>query len=92
MPIALASDKFFFFSLAWSQVGGHSVIPKSVTPSRIRDNFKEIELLPEEVQKVSLLGKDRRRYNTPYAANKPRWNINIFGEPDEQPADHKVIV
>ncbi|KAJ5133091.1 Aldo/keto reductase subgroup [Penicillium atrosanguineum] len=78
--------------LAWSQVGGHSVIPKSVTPSRIRDNFKEIELLPEEVQKVSLLGQDRRRYNTPYAANKPRWNINIFGEPDEQAASHKVIV
>ncbi|KAJ6105127.1 hypothetical protein N7523_010201 [Penicillium sp. IBT 18751x] len=78
--------------LAWSQVGGHSVIPKSVTPSRIRDNFKEIELLPEEVQKVSQLGKDRKRYNTPYTANKPRWNINIFGEPEEQPAEHKVIV
>ncbi|KAJ5666511.1 uncharacterized protein N7477_008959 [Penicillium maclennaniae] len=68
--------------LAWSQVGGHSVIPKSVTPSRIRDNFKEIELLPEEVQKVSQLGKDRKRYNIPYTANKPRWNINIFGEPE----------
>ncbi|KAJ9491395.1 hypothetical protein VN97_g1853 [Penicillium thymicola] len=64
--------------LAWSQVGGHSVISKSVTPSRIRDNFKGIKLLPEEVQKVSLLGQDRRRYNTPYAANKPRWNINIL--------------
>ncbi|OQD75397.1 hypothetical protein PENDEC_c007G02099 [Penicillium decumbens] len=78
--------------LAWSQVGGHSVIPKSVTPSRIRDNFKEIELLPEEVEKVSALGKDRKRYNTPYSANKPRWNINIFGEPEEQAAEHKVIV
>lgn len=44
------------------------------------------------MQKVSALGKDRRRYNTPYAANKPRWNINIFGEPDEKPAEYKVIV
>ncbi|KAJ5319747.1 hypothetical protein N7508_000030 [Penicillium antarcticum] len=78
--------------LAWSQVGGHSVIPKSVTPSRIRDNFKEVELTPEEVQKVSALGQNRRRYNTPFAANKPRWNIDIFGEPEEKAAGHKVIV
>jgi L-glyceraldehyde reductase len=55
--------------LAWSQVGGHSVIPKSVTPSRIRDNFKEIELTADEVEKVSALGKDRKRYNTPYTAS-----------------------
>lgn len=55
--------------LAWSQVGGHSVIPKSVTPSRIRDNFKEIELTTEEIEKVSALGKDRKRYNTPYTAS-----------------------
>ncbi|KAJ5666610.1 hypothetical protein N7462_011019 [Penicillium macrosclerotiorum] len=78
--------------LAWSQVGGHSVIPKSVTPSRIRDNFKEIELTPEEVKQVTAIGNERRRYNTPYTANKPRWDINIFGEPEEQPAGHKVIV
>ncbi|KAJ6100292.1 hypothetical protein N7467_001827 [Penicillium canescens] len=78
--------------LAWSQVGGHSVIPKSITPSRIRDNFKEVELTPEEVQKVSALGQNRRRYNTPFAANKPRWNIDIFGEPEEKAAGHKVIV
>ncbi|KAJ6177662.1 hypothetical protein N7519_008123 [Penicillium mononematosum] len=78
--------------LAWSQVGGHSVIPKSVTPSRIRDNFKEIELTPEEVEKVSALGQNRKRYNTPYTANKPRWDIDIFGEPEEKPAGHKVIL
>ncbi|KAI9035932.1 putative aldehyde reductase (AKR1) [Aspergillus affinis] len=78
--------------LAWSQVGGVSVIPKSVTPSRIADNFKEIELTPEEVAKVSELGKERRRYNTPYIANVPRWDIDIFGEEDEKPASHKVVV
>ncbi|KAJ5112792.1 hypothetical protein N7532_000837 [Penicillium argentinense] len=78
--------------LAWSQVGGHSVIPKSVTPSRIRDNFKEVELTADEVAKISALGANRRRYNTPYTANKPRWNIDIFGEPEEKAADHKVIL
>ncbi|RAH69149.1 putative aldehyde reductase (AKR1) [Aspergillus aculeatinus CBS 121060] len=78
--------------LAWSQVGGHSVIPKSVTPSRIAENFQEVELTPEEVEKVSALGKDRRRYNTPYIANVPRWDINIFGEEEEKPASHKVVV
>ncbi|KAB8075146.1 NADP-dependent oxidoreductase domain-containing protein [Aspergillus leporis] len=78
--------------LAWSQVGGHSVIPKSVTPSRIVDNFQEVELTPEEIAKVSALGNNRRRYNIPYTANKPRWNIDIFNEPEEKPAGHKVIV
>ncbi|KAJ5263928.1 hypothetical protein N7478_011533 [Penicillium angulare] len=78
--------------LAWSQIGGNSVIPKSVTPSRIQDNFREIELTAEEAEKVSALGKDRRRYNTPYTANVPRWNIDIFGEPEEAAAGHKVIV
>ncbi|KNG82013.1 aldehyde reductase 1 [Aspergillus nomiae NRRL 13137] len=77
--------------LAWSQVGGHSVIPKSVTSSRIAANFEEIELTADEVAKVTALGTERR-YNVPYVANKPRWNINVFGEPEEAPADHKVIV
>ncbi|EAW16249.1 putative aldehyde reductase (AKR1) [Aspergillus fischeri NRRL 181] len=78
--------------LAWSQVGGHSVIPKSVTPERIRSNFQEIELTPEEVERVSALGKQPRRFNIPYIANKPRWDINIFGEEEEKPATHKVIM
>ncbi|KAI9373038.1 NADP-dependent oxidoreductase domain-containing protein [Aspergillus egyptiacus] len=78
--------------LNWSQVGGHSVIPKSVTASRIAENFQEVELTEAEIAKVSKLGENRRRYNIPYTANKPRWNIDIFGEEEEKPADHKVIL
>ncbi|KAG9737640.1 aldehyde reductase-like protein, partial [Aureobasidium melanogenum] len=76
--------------LAWAQVGGHSVIPKSVTASRIRDNFKEIELPKEDFEKIEQIGKEeRRRYNIPYTANKPRWPVNIFNEPEEKDAPHK---
>jgi L-glyceraldehyde reductase len=53
-------------SIAWAQVGGHSVIPKSVKPSRILDNFKEIVLTEEEIQAVDAIGKDRKRYNIPF--------------------------
>jgi L-glyceraldehyde reductase len=79
--------------LAWAQVGGHSVIPKSVTPSRIQENFKEVELSNEDFEKIESIGKkEPRRFNIPYIANKPRWPVNLFNEPEEKEAPHKVIV
>ncbi|KAG9192490.1 Aldo/keto reductase [Alternaria panax] len=81
--------------LAWSQVGGHSVIPKSVTASRIAENFKEIELDDEDIKAITKFSDEhqgRRRYNVPYTANKPRWSINIFDEPEEQEAPNKVVL
>jgi L-glyceraldehyde reductase len=81
--------------LAWSQVGGHSVIPKSVTPKRIEENFNEVELSKDEVeaiQKFSDEHQGRRRFNVPFTANKPRWSINIFDEPEEQEAPNKVVL
>lgn len=49
--------------LAWSQVGGHSVIPKSVTPSRIRSNFEEVKLSEEDIAAINKLGAKPRRYS-----------------------------
>lgn len=65
-PVLYGSDTLFS-RLAWSQVGGHSVIPKSVTPARIVENFKEINLPPDDIATINDLGKVPKRYNTPYA-------------------------
>jgi len=78
--------------IAWAQVGGHMVIPKSVHAKRIAENFKEVELTPEEIAEVESIGAVQRRYNVPYAANKPRWDVNIFGDELEKGASHKVIL
>jgi L-glyceraldehyde reductase len=43
--------------------------------------------------KVEEIGKkEPRRFNIPYVANKPRWPVNIFNEPEEKDAPHKVVV
>jgi L-glyceraldehyde reductase len=46
------------------------VIPKSVTPSRIVENFKEVELSPEDIKDIEVVGKQQIRYNIPYIASK----------------------
>jgi hypothetical protein len=51
--------------LAWSQVGGHSVIPKSVTASRIRENFEEVEIEEQDVKALDALGDPYKRFNIP---------------------------
>ncbi|OLN87494.1 D/L-glyceraldehyde reductase [Colletotrichum chlorophyti] len=76
--------------LAWSQVGGHSVIPKSVTPSRIQSNFQEVKISDEDVAAINEIGKEPRRYNIPFTY-KPRWNINIWDDKEEKAAANKVV-
>ncbi|GAA2054644.1 aldo/keto reductase [Catenulispora yoronensis] len=49
--------------LRWHLQLGNVVIPKSVTPSRIRENFEvfDFELTPEEVDQITALGSDGGR-------------------------------
>jgi L-glyceraldehyde reductase len=76
--------------LAWAQIDG-SVIPKSVTPSRIRANFQEVELDEEAIKAVEKIGEKPQRFNIPINYS-PKWNINIFGEEKEQSATHSPIL
>ncbi|EFW98963.1 aldehyde reductase [Grosmannia clavigera kw1407] len=77
--------------LAWSQIGGHSVIPKSVKAARILENFQEIELDAEAVTALNKLGAQPKRFNIP-VSYKPSWDIDVFGEEAEKKTTHKVIL
>lgn len=78
--------------VAWGARRGQSVIPKSVQEDRIISNFKEVELSDEDFERISKIGEgNRTRFNIPYNY-KPRWSINIFGEPAEKDARVQVKV
>ena len=81
--------------IAWgAQREGFSVIPKSVTPSRIRKNFEQITLSPEEHKQVSnrIKKSGHKRFNIP-VAYKPIWPINVFSEAEEQKlSDYQVKI
>lgn len=45
----------------------------SVTPSRIKSNFQEVELTKEEVDAINKIGENKtKRFNVPYEYN-PVW-------------------
>ena len=78
--------------VAWGVHRGYSVIPKSVQAERIHSNFKQVELSEEDYQAITKVGENNHtRFNIPYRY-EPHWDINIFGEPEEAPATHKVKI
>lgn len=63
--------------IAWAVKRGTSVVPKSVTKSRIESNFQQFELSDEAFAKLNALDKNQR-YNDPV-----EWGFDMFEEHDE---------
>lgn len=54
-------------ALAWGIQSGHSVLPKSKTPSRIKDNLDgDFKLEKEDLEKIASIDK-KLRFNDPSA-------------------------
>lgn len=65
--------------LAWSQIGGHTVIPKSVTKARIAENFQEVDLDEEAIAALNKLGESPKRFNIPLNCElSPLFKLQCF--------------
>ena len=65
-------------ALAWGIAHGHSVIPKSKTPARIRANLEgDFKLDPEDVKKIDSLDK-KTRFND----SSKGFGYNFFSDLD----------
>ncbi|WVQ98969.1 hypothetical protein IAU59_006101 [Kwoniella sp. CBS 9459] len=70
--------------IAWVAKQGFAVIPKSVTPSRIKSNFEDFELSDADFEAINKIGQANQvRSNIPFVYS-PSWPIDIFGTPEEK--------
>ncbi|KAI6784252.1 uncharacterized protein J7T54_004798 [Emericellopsis cladophorae] len=64
--------------IQWGVQRGTVVLPKSVTPSRIAENFVDFEIPEKAMQEIYALDRNTR-YNFP-----ARLGVNVFGEKTEE--------
>ncbi|CUA76609.1 Aldehyde reductase 1 [Rhizoctonia solani] len=77
--------------IAYGVKRGYSVLPKSVTESRIRSNFEDFELPDDAYNQLVELGrKHPLRYNIPVNFS-PRWSVNIWDSEVEKTATHRAF-
>ena len=67
-------------ALAWGIAKGHSVLPKSKTPSRIKANLGgDFKLTPEDVKKIDGIDK-KLRFNDPSDSFGYKFYLDLDGK------------
>lgn len=63
--------------ISWGIKRGYSVVPKSVTASRIISNLHSVELSDQDFTTINMLIKDKEplRLGDPYYS----WDVDVFG-------------
>lgn len=64
--------------IQWAVQRGTAVVPKSVTPVRIKENFEDFEIPEDLIANIDALDRGKR-HNFP-----ARLGVNVFGELDEE--------
>jgi len=65
--------------ISWAIQRGTVVIPRTVTPSRIEENFLDFLLEDEDMAKINGLGTRKNRFLNP----QQFWQIDVFAESSE---------
>lgn len=72
--------------ISWQVKRGAVCLPKSVTPSRIESNFKDIELSDEELEQL----EKAAAAHPPKRTVDPSWGIDIFEDAQQRKAHARL--
>lgn len=75
--------------ISWGIERGYAVLPKSVTPSRIVSNLKDVRLEPQDFDRINKLIENHptRRLGDPYFS----WDVDVFGlHPGEEKVKYSI--
>ncbi|GAA5981885.1 hypothetical protein JCM11641_001931 [Rhodosporidiobolus odoratus] len=76
--------------ISWGIHSGHSIIPKSVTPSRIASNFALVDLKPDDITAIELIGEQKEQRFNVAVDYSPKWDIDVFGTEREKGAKYQI--